>query len=253
MRIVITRPTKKALYTQEKIKEMGCTPIMMPLSYFTYDRQSVFLALQEPYGGIAITSSESLSTLPVDFSRHSPLFVIGEASSHLARQKGFSEIFHTQDNSIGLAKIIVEKKELFTPQKPLIYLGGNPRSIHFENYLRQHDVPLKIIDCYCSWSIHYPEIATKNILHNADFILFYSRSAVSYFFHLPLPIKISAHFLCLSKNIASAIPSTYMNIIAVARFPKENSLLDLLSLKKENMQIKDNILCEINKLSIKSS
>ncbi|WP_244611715.1 uroporphyrinogen-III synthase [Candidatus Liberibacter asiaticus] len=232
MYIVITRPIKKALRTQEKIQKMGYIPVMMPLSYFIHDRESVFLAMQQSYGAIAITSSESLSTLPANFCRHTPIFAIGEASACLARQKGFTQIFHGKDNSINLAKIIVEQKVLFTPQKPLIYLGGKPRNFHFEDYLIEHKIPLRVIDCYYSQDIAYPETTMKNLLQNADAILFYARSSVLYFFSLPLPAKISAAFLCLSNNIASAIPASYKNVVTVACFPKETSLLKLLPLRR---------------------
>ncbi|CAL9917889.1 Uroporphyrinogen-III synthase [Candidatus Liberibacter solanacearum] len=228
MHIIITRPVKKALHTQKKIKKMGHTPIMMPLSYFTYDREAVSLALQESYGGIAITSSESLSTLPDKVCHNSILFSIGEASASLARTKGFSQIFCGKNNSISLAQLIVQKKELFTPQKPLLYLGGKKRNIHFENYLFQHSIPFKTIDCYYSWNIVYSKNEVERIIKRADAVLFYASSSVSIFFLLPLPIKISVRFLCLSKNIASEIPVSFTNLVSVAEFPKESSLLELL-------------------------
>ncbi|MEG8099123.1 uroporphyrinogen-III synthase [Candidatus Liberibacter brunswickensis] len=229
MRIVITRPIKKALCTKEKIKKMGHIPIMMPLSYFSYNKEEVFHAIQgESYGGIAITSSEALCTLPIDFCHHKPIFAVGKASAYLAKQKGFSKIFYGQDNSIGLANIIIQQKKMFAPKKPLIYLGRKPRNLEFENYLIQHNIPFKIIECYISRRMYYPEVTLKNLLQNADSILFYSRSAVSYFFSLPLPEKISANFLCLSKNIAFAIPPSYKNVTIVADFPKEKSLLNII-------------------------
>ncbi|MBA5724158.1 uroporphyrinogen-III synthase [Liberibacter sp. Z1] len=227
MRVVITRPEKKALHTYQRLKEMGLNPILMPLSYFTYDKKSVRRAFQESYAAIAITSNEALTTLPPNINHQKILFAVGKKSALLAQKKGFSSIFHGTSNGIDLAQKIIDKKELFTEKKPLIYLGGNPRSSVFEMSLIRNKIPLKTVNCYHTWNITYHLDDTKKFLKNSDVVLFYSKESVLRFFLLPLP-PISARFLCLSARIAGAIPKPYQKMIAIANSPQESSLLKLL-------------------------
>ncbi|MBY7649972.1 MAG: uroporphyrinogen-III synthase [Candidatus Liberibacter europaeus] len=228
MRIVVTRPKEKVIRTSEKLKEMNHIPIMMPLSYFTYKKESVFLACKKPYSAIAITSSESLNVLPPDISRQTIIFAVGKESASLAKKKGFYNTFHGTSNSVDLAQKIIQQRSLFTSEKPLLYLGGKPRSSDFENHLIKHNIPVKIIDCYNNCGIVYSRDEIKIKLRNADAVLFYAKSAVSYFFLLPLPKNMAVNFFCLSQSIAAEIPELYRKNVYISHFPEEHSLLKLL-------------------------
>ncbi|AHA28127.1 Uroporphyrinogen-III synthase [Candidatus Liberibacter americanus str. Sao Paulo] len=228
MRIVITRPKEKAFCTSEKIKKMDHTPIMMPLSYFTHDKEAVKIACQQPYAAIAITSSEAIKTLPPNVSHHTPIFASGEKSALIAQKKGFYNIFHGIGHSIDLAQKIIQQKKIFKSKIPLLYLAGKSRNTYFENYMIEHQIPIRIIECYSTWSITYTKNDVKKSLQNADAILFYAKSAVSRFFLLPSYIKKSAYLFCLSHNIAKEIPESCKNKVFISNLPKESSILELL-------------------------
>lgn len=209
---------------------MGHEAIIMPLSYFTYNLSLVRMALKKPYAAVAITSAEALCTIPEEISPSldTIVFAVGNASAAAAQNHGFKNIFSGTGNGISLAKEIIKQRDILSPEKPLLYLAGRPRSPGFEETLCQNFIPFTAIDCYLAHDISYSSKDTERLLAKIDVILFYSRENVVRFFALPLPDRIMARFLCLSAQVASAIPDPYKKDIAVANSPDENALLELL-------------------------
>ncbi|MDX3927577.1 MAG: uroporphyrinogen-III synthase [Shinella sp.] len=240
MRVLVLRPYPSAQRTATKLIEMGHEAILVPLTEAHHDMQAVRAALADPYRAIVITSAEAVRSLPPagELGPHlqKKLFAVGPASAEAARSAGFQAVFASYGSGRELADLIADHysdKEAL--REPILYLAGTPRASGFEERLREHQISFRTVEAYRMEPIVPPSVQLHilNTGEAPDAVLFYSREAVRLFFDLPA-VRQDLHrwtdtrFLCISANVAAAVPERFSASAVVSCAANEESLLALL-------------------------
>lgn len=242
MRVLVIRPQEQARKTAARLKALGHMPVVVPLAEPVHDGEATLSALSTHHSAIAITSSEAarvLLSIGDALDRHllTTVFAVGTATARAAAEAGFRTVL-SPDGGDGnsLADLIIDHwRDYGTPPDPLLYLAGTPRSKSFEARLDAVGVSYQTTECYRIEPIRPERAELEPVLLGAqmDAVLFYSRESALRFFALPL---VAEHldrldrtiFLCISRNVATAIPHRFKKSVVIADTPTEADLLDLL-------------------------
>ncbi|QRM53454.1 uroporphyrinogen-III synthase [Sinorhizobium sp. BG8] len=241
MRVLVIRPEPSAQRTARKLTSLGHDPIVLPLAAAENDTDGTREALKEPHSSLAITSAQAvrvLQSLGPELDRHllSTVFAVGRSTARVATETGFRTVLTAEGDGRELADFIAAHYRNFgTPVEPTLYLAGIPRAPNFEARLKEHDIRFKTVDSYRMKPIRPPRATLRPILLDGrpDAILFHSRESAVRFFQLPMveeyPDQLqSTLLLCMSRNVATAVPERFAASVVVASRPDEDSLLDLL-------------------------
>lgn len=235
MRVLVLRPEPAAARTAEKLLALGHDAVLLPLSRAEHDIDAVRTALGEPHAAIAITSAEVVRVLGKMVDSLAPhlattLFAVGQASAAAARAAGFLKVLSAGGNGNHLADLIAAHYRAGgAPQDPILYLAGKPRAPGFEDRLQETGLPFRTVQGYKMVPV-LPSRAEMEaaLLPVPDAVLLYSRESARAFFDLP-PMTAdrvpSMRLLCMSPNVAHAVPQRFAALTAIAAAPNEESLL----------------------------
>ena len=237
MRVLVTRPAEKALKTGALLERLGHQPVALPLFHTVHDADGARHALKrQSWAALAATSTEALKDLDAERDapalRDRPLFAVGAETAHAALAAGFTRIFTGTGNGEALAEAIAAERSLFS-KTPLLYLAGSLRAPHLERRLAALGVPFETVAVYTMAPIDHAASDLSVAIQDADAILFYSQMTAMRFFALGAAniLRESASaplFLCLSENVAKAVPAAFAGAVRIAGAPNEESLLSLL-------------------------
>jgi len=237
MRVLVLRPEPAASRTAGKLAALGHEAVRLPLSGAEHDIAAGKAALAEPHAAIAITSAEAarlLAGIGEDLApyRKTPLFAVGEASAEAARRAGFRTVIAGGGNGESLAETILAHTR---PDGPILYLAGSPRAPGFEHRLEEADIPFRTIEAYRMVPLipSPAEIEAALLAPVPDAALLYSRESARAFFALPPLVQapervLAMRLVCMSANVAAAVPDLFAERAAIAAAPDEESLLALL-------------------------
>lgn len=241
MRVIVTRPELSARRTARRLEELGHTAALLPLSRPVHDPLAAEQGLRKPHCALAVTSAEAIRALQLLGSALEPhlyttMFSVGRATSNAAQEAGFHTVITSGGNGADLARRIdTHFKEFGTPAEPLLYIGGNPRTPLFEKSLAELYIASLTVGGYRMAEVEYGETYLSSQLDDlpVDAVLFYSRETAERFFRLPVfadgwQALEDSVFLCLSANVAAAVPAQLRKSAVVATIPEEEGLLDLL-------------------------
>lgn len=241
MHVLVLRPEPAASRTAGRLGALGHTAVLLPLSKAEHDPDAIKAALAEAHTAIAITSAEmtrALEKLGGDLDRHlaTPLFAVGKASADAARRIGFRYVSSANGDGRDLANLIANhRRSAHFPEGPLLYLAGNPRASSFEKRLQDAGVPFRTAEGYRMAPIDPgPRAIERALLRPVpDAALFYSRESARAFFRLAPLVEapsrfVSMRMLCISPNVAAAVPAAFAGQTAIAASPDEKNLLTLL-------------------------
>lgn len=239
MRVVVTRPLAKAERTIARLAGLGHEAVLLPLFKPVYHPFRAKAALSEPFSAVAVTSGEALKALEGEPAPGSdvlamPLFAVGAATASAAREFGFRNVAESQGDGAELARLMTARRGP-REDRPVLYLAGTPRARRFERTLEESAVPLKIVEAYEMVADPLPLEDQQRLLveQRVDIVLFYSRRNAEAFFNLPVFAASRAAldktlFLCISRNVADAVPDEFRKKAIIAMRPDEDALLDLL-------------------------
>lgn len=241
MRVLVLRPEPAAASTARKLAILGHEAVLLPLSTPEHDVAALEAALAERHSAIAITSAEVarlLGSIGGALDRHllTTVFSVGQASAQAAGAAGFRTVLTPGGDGKDLANMIVDHcRDFGMPAEPILYLAGTPRASGFESLLAEAGIPFRTVECYRMAPVTPARTATEAALLRPvpDAVLLYSREAARAFFELPPltetpEVFLSTLMLCLSANVAKAVPQRFTALTVVASAPNEESLLDLL-------------------------
>lgn len=219
------------------LSALGHEAVSLPLSKAEHDPEAVREALGEPHAAIAVTSAE-IARLFVALGNtpKTTVFAVGQASATAMRDSGFSTVLAAGGDGESLAAMIAAYyRETAMPDAPLLYLAGNPRAPGFEDRLREAGIPTRTVEAYrmAPLAPARAEIEAALLVPTPDAVLFYSRESALAFFRLPPLAEVperfeAARFLCMSRNVAAAVPQRFAAQVSTAATPDEESLLALL-------------------------
>ncbi|WP_180900864.1 uroporphyrinogen-III synthase [Martelella soudanensis] len=237
MRVLVTRPQNKAGKTGALLSAMGHQPVAMPLFETVHhpDRAREAIA-RGRWAALAITSTEALFEIeaaadaPDMIDR--PVFAVGAETAGRAREAGFTRVFTGAGNGEELAGAIAAEPSLFV-RAPLLYLAGVPRAPYLERGLAALHVPFETVTVYAMEPLDYDAAEIEALAGATDAILFYSHMTAARFFALGAAKGLAERpdppaLLCLSANVAHAVPAELAGRIRIAEAANEESLLALL-------------------------
>lgn len=241
MRVLITRPESRAGGTIAKLEELGHEVVNFPLFAPVHDRAAAEAALSRPHAAIAISSAEavrSLADLGEALAPHlaTKVFAVGKATARAAREAGFGDVMASGGGGLELGNLVVDHYAASGHSSlPILYLAGEKRMGRFEKVLSDNGIGCVAAETYRMEPIGYSLEAQQALLveRKADAVMFYSREAANAFFELEI-FRVSREaiartlFLCLSRNIAEAVPEELANSAVVSDNPDEDELIDLL-------------------------
>lgn len=241
MRVLVLRPQQAAGRTVRKLSALGHDTVCLPLSRPEHDLDAVKAALAERHSAIAITSAEVarlFGGLGEALDRHllTTVFSVGRASADAASAAGFRTVLTPGGDGRDLADMIVAHcRDFGMPAEPILYLAGVPRARGFEARLAEAGVPLRTVEAYRMVPVAPRRSETEIALLKPvpDAVLFYSGESARAFFKLSPLVEIPERFLstlmlCMSANVAKAVPQRFAASTVIASAPNEESLLDLL-------------------------
>ncbi|WP_421594646.1 uroporphyrinogen-III synthase [Shinella sp. M27] len=240
MRVLVTRPAPAAARTARKLAALGHEAVTMPLSEAEHDIEAARAALAERHSAIAITSAEVarlVGKIGPALDRHflTTVFSVGEASAQAAEEAGFRTVLTPGGDGKDLANMIVDHcRDFGMPAEPILYLAGHPRAAGFETRLNAAGIPLRTVECYRMVPLVPRRTEVEALLKPVpDAVLLYSRETARTFFELSPLMETPERFLstlmlCMSANVAKAVPQRFTALTVIASAPNEESLLDLL-------------------------
>lgn len=241
MRVLITRPEGRAGGTAAKLEELQHEVVNFPLFAPVHDLPAVEAALATPHAAIAITSAEAvrgLEQLGPALAPHlgTRVFAVGKATARAARAAGFRDVDAASGSGPELGGLVVDYYTAAGhPALPLLYLAGEKRMGRFEKVLAENGLECVVAETYRMEPIRYSPEEQQAMLVDmkADAVFFYSREAANAFFALDIFTQSreairKTLFLCLSRNIAEAVPEELQNSAVVSETPDEDELIDLL-------------------------
>jgi len=237
MRVLVTRPQNKAEKTGALLTAMGHQPVSMPLFKTVHhpDKARDTIA-RESWAALAVTSTEALHGIEAKRDAREmidrPVFAVGAETAGRAKDVGFTRVFTGQGNGERLAEAIAAEPSLFV-RAPLLYLAGSPRAPWLERRLEALHVPFETATVYAMEPVHYDASEIGPLVEAADAILLYSHMTAARFFALGAGRAIAKRstppaLLCLSNNVAHAVPAEVADHMRIADMATEKSLLALL-------------------------
>ena len=238
MRVLVTRPQNKAEKTGALLAAMGHQPVSMPLFETVHhsDKARDTIA-RESWAALAVTSTEALHGIeakrdaPDMIDR--PVFAVGAETAGRAKDAGFTRVFTGQGNGERLAEAIAAEPSLFI-RAPLLYLAGSPRAPWLERRLEALHVPFETVTVYAMEPVTYAVAEIETRVGAVDAILFYSHMTAARFFALGAGKALAKRneppaLICLSANVAHAVPAELADHVRIADRTNEKSLLALLA------------------------
>ncbi|MFB9953165.1 uroporphyrinogen-III synthase [Rhizobium puerariae] len=236
MRVVVTRPEPSARRTADRLERLGHHPVLLPVSRAVHHPETARDALRKPHAALALTSAEAgrvLSSLGDQLAPYleETLYAVGDATAKAAAAAGFRNIRTGTGTGAELAKLIASHTASLAA--PLLYLAGKPRSPGFEEGLRARNLPFVTAEIYEMSPVAHDGNAIRAALLDpkADAVLLYSRKNAQLFFDLSAPhaeALAATLMLCLSDNVANAVPDEFHRNIKIAGHPDEDGLFALL-------------------------
>ena len=236
MRVIVTRPDHSARRTAARLETLGHQPVFLPLTRAEHHLEIAREALSEPHSALVVTSAEAVRVLgelghELRHRLSTQIYAVGEATGEAARTLGFTDIRCGDGTGHDLVERIAQD---VGETSSLLYLAGNPRSPDLEDGLHARDIACKSIEIYRMVKVGYRTEIIEPLLTRpaADAVLLYSRHNAALFFELVQPFAASIEHLqviCLSKNVATAVPEKFHPAIFVAETPDEDALFAFLS------------------------
>lgn len=208
--ILITRPIKQAIATQQELEFRGHNSVIYPLLEIHPESFEVDFS---KYDAVIITSQNAAEIILPKIN-NIPLFLVGAESATILYDKNIQCV--AQD-----ARELLEKIETY-PYKNYLYLSGDHISTKIDQLIQAER---KII---------YKSVAVtklpRDILQYVTCILFYSARTAETFAKLIGNYNLSkCKALCISQKTADELMHLNWKSVEVAQKPDENSLLKLLS------------------------
>ena len=241
--MLVTRPEPGAEKTADMLRRTDHDPVVLPLSRtatLTDNGADLNVAAA---AAVAVTSAAALrhwKYCGIDPARLAlPLYAVGEATGEAARELGFRDVQIGGSTGGDLAASIIDAVATndlqLSQQHPLLYAAGRVRHSEFEAAIVAADLPRKVVEIYDTEEISYSTdyILRKFLPDETSAALFYSRNAAAFFFAAFDNAKADKRlenwmFLCMSDQVAVAVPHRFEIQTHVAGAPREKDLFALL-------------------------
>ncbi|GAA4527865.1 uroporphyrinogen-III synthase [Chelativorans composti] len=234
-RVLITRPEPGASKTARKVRGMGFTPLVLPLTRIE-SLPAIPSVESSDFAAIALTSPNSARHAPPELVRSLaglPAYAVGSATAAVACEAGFNVVDESAGDAEGLHRVIAER---VTPGAGILVLCGRVRRSVLEQGLRDSGYAPRLVEVYDTVpaSPSDDEIAAVLGSGPVDAVLLYSAYAAEEFLRLIEGAGTShmfetARFIVMSARIGEQLPAALRARAAVAPEPNEDAMLSTLA------------------------
>lgn len=233
-RVLITRPEPGASRTASKVRELGWTPLVLPLTRIEPlpDLPTVDAA---NYAALALTSPNSARYLPAAWAaplKNLPAYAVGAATAATARSAGLNVVDEGAGDAAGLCRVIAEHVK---PGSRILVLCGRVRRSVLEKGLSGTGFLPHLVETYDTLPTSPSANELANVLGRTpvDAVLLYSAVAANEFTRCVERVNGrelfgSARFIAISSRIGAQLPSSWAERLVVAAEPNEEAMLSLL-------------------------
>lgn len=241
--MLVTRPEPGAKKTADMLRRTGHEPVVLPLSRTVTLTDNGGDLNRVAAAAVAVTSAAALrhwTSCGIDPARLDlPFFAVGDATGEAARELGFRDVQIGGGTGGDLAASIIEAVATndlqLSQQHPLLYAAGRVRHGELEAAIVAADLPLEVVEIYDTEEISYSTdyFLRQFLPHESVAALFYSRNAAALFFtafdNADTDKRLENWvFLCMSDQVAAAVPRQFETRTHVAGAPREKDLFALL-------------------------
>jgi len=230
-RVLVTRPEPGASHTAGRLKELGFSPLVLPLS------ETMPLAATVPpgaYDAVAITSVNAIrhaDSALLARLMHLPAYAVGEKTAAAAKSAGFADVAVAGGDGAALAAMLAGA---LRPGARVLYLAGKVRRPDFERRAVAGGLVLTVCETYGTASIDYADARERLGDAPVDIALVYSVFAAEALVGLVERPEIAdsfekTRFLCLSRRIFESLPEQWKARALISERPDEQALLVLLA------------------------
>lgn len=217
--IWITRAEPGASATARRVEAMGWTPLVAPL----LEARPLEAVLDlTGIAALAFTSAQGVRTFAALSGARLPAFTVGDATAEAARAAGFAQVQSADGDVAALANLIARANP-----GPILHAGALHPAGDLVGDLTARGLPARAVALYDTVAVdpapalaHLPRIAA---------VLVHSPKAAALLADLltthPTP---NLRLLTLSEAVSAPLRAVENATIAVAPFPNEPSLLNLL-------------------------
>jgi len=253
MRVLITRPSRPAAATANRLAEMGIETVLAPMAEPALDPSALSALLaRKPDGDIlaaAITSAQAAEALrkagPLSREwQRLPFFAVGRKTADAARSLGLSTVLEGPGNGVELARMIAGAFRDMPERcgSRLFYFAGEPRSPDFEASLGEMGIAVATTVVYRMRPVVWTQELWDRTLGSAclDAVLLYSSETARLFFdrlrQFSLPqwqstrsVNHPLACVCLSPAIADMIPlDARLDPVIICKRPDEKAMLEAM-------------------------
>jgi uroporphyrinogen-III synthase len=226
MRIIVTRPEVEGVGLCKKLVSFGHTPVFLPLLKIE-PRLNISIPPLN-YQLICVTSANGVRVAETsNMLKALPVVAVGEQSLRAAQLAGFTNAQAHGGDVHGLCEFVIKN---FNPKNgTVLYLSGAETSGDLAGQLSQANFHVQRIILYDAVPLSLA--AEKAAILKADAVLLYSPRTAKLWWQQILHLNLTkecAHIrhICLSENVAAALPQTCK--IQIAKRPTEQHILELL-------------------------
>jgi uroporphyrinogen-III synthase len=233
MRFLITRPEEDAAPLADAVRALGHDAMidsMLRINAFDdvqLDTEGVQALLFSSANGVRAFSDISLN-------RRVPVYTVGEASAHVAREMGFRRVFAAGGDITALARLVAES--LKPEEGILMHVSGTVVARELKDLLQKDGFNVFRVRLYESEPV--TRLSEPTIAHfskgEMDGVLFYSPRTAQIFTDLIIENRLTeacrrVRALCLSEAVAEVADKLPWRTVKVADKPSQDAMLSLLA------------------------
>lgn len=234
---IITRPYEDSLKTAKKLSDIGITGFIEPMLTITFNKKIDKLladSLKNKPQGLIITSANAVKSINnSSIARDFPIISIGESTTKIAMELGYTNITTASGNAKDLEKLIVNNHDKKAGN--FIYTSGDIISRDIKTNLRKFGFQIDRIIAYYSIPSEDFSDDFKKLISSKQFymVVFYSLKTTHVFLNLIRKNKFEKYLrditaFCLSKNIAGGVEEIKFKDVIYTANAKSDSLLELI-------------------------
>jgi len=229
MNLIVTRPEEDASPLKARLEALGHAVMLAPLLRIV-PRSGIAIP-QRPYQAVAITSANGVRALTGNERIKSiRVLTVGPQSLRASHEAGFRHAEAHGGDVNGLARFAGEA--LKPADGPILYLSGAQTAGDLQGLLEKGGFDVDRVVLYDAVPAADLGEASDALRRGwADAVLLYSPRSARIWCDLVTGLGLieaaaRPHYLCLSRNVAAALPAGWHNSIAAT--PDEGAMLALL-------------------------
>lgn len=180
-----------------------------------------------PFQALVVTSRNAAQRLPLGVDRATPAWAVGASTAAALRAAGFTRVAHAGGDALDLARLVAAQAS--PDGGPLLYPCGRHRTGRLAERLSASGFDVALWEVYDTASLALAPSVRADLARNVvDATLLYSPRSAAAFGRAVSGQRVGGALLCLSPNVAAALPARLRARAMCLARPSEAGLLGCL-------------------------